>query len=213
MDEENAMDINKIIATAEALAPASPLRAGPPPPDLDSYEDTENPEVRGPWKIETITSADWALARMAELQAEADSIDEQAQKAKERIDARAASLKERIARGLGYFRYKLLEYAETHKATLLGGGKKKSRTFLHGTLGWRRRGGKLVVKEPDALRAWLVTQPVESGLYRMKVEPEMVELQRRFKEHGECPPGCDAEPDIDEPYVKVEVPEEGLVKP
>lgn len=208
-----AMNVENIIADAGSMPPAPPLRAGSVPPDLDTYEDAEDPRVKGStWRIETIQSADWALARMAELQAEAESIDALAKAAKERIEKRAELLKARVARGLDYFRYKLLEYAVTHRTAILGGSKKKSRAFIHGTIGWRKVGGRLYVTDPDALRAWLSTQTVESGLYRMKIEPEMAEIQRRFKEDGVIPPGMNMESEGEDPYVKVEPPETALAK-
>jgi phage host-nuclease inhibitor protein Gam len=206
-------DVNDIIRAAE-LAPAPPLRIGELPADLEAYEDVENPEVRGGgWKIETIQSADWALARLSELQAEADSIDEQAKAGVARIRARAEALKAKVARGIGYFEFKLLEYAETHRKAMLGGGKKKSRSFIHGTVGWRtkNKGGRLVVEDAKALEAWLVAQPVERGLFRQKIEPELRALQALFADTGEIPPGCNVEEEIDEPYVKVEAPETALV--
>ena len=202
-------DIRDIIAAAESLPPAPPLRAGTLPVDLETYEDAEDPTVKGGgWRIETIQSADWALARLAELQAEADAIDEMARAAKRRIEAKAEALNAKVARGTAYFEFKLLEYAETHRKQMLGGGKKKSRSFLCGTIGWRTKnaGGRLVVENPKVLEAWLVLQPVQAGLYRQKIEPEMRALQERFKASGEIFPGCKVEEEIDEPYVKADAP-------
>ena len=68
------------------------------------------------------------------------------------------------------------------------------------------------VTDKDALAAWLAAQPVESGLYRVKVEQEMRELQRLCSETGEVPPGTDYVPERDEFYVKANSPETAIVK-
>lgn len=205
------MDVNALIKTAETMAPADPLRAGPLPDDLATYEDSENPEVSGGWQIETIASADWALCRLAECEAEGEEIERQAEAAIKRIRERAEVLKAKVARGAGFFRYKLAVYAETHRGELLR-GKKKSREFLHGAIGWRRTGGRLRVADKDALLAWLAEQPITSGLYRMKLEPEMAAIQSAFKERGEIPPGCEIEPETDEIKITANAPETALAK-
>ena len=198
------------IHTAETMEPAGPL--DPMPPELATYEDAENPEVRGPWRIETIQSADWALARMAELQAEAEQVDAMRDAAIRRIEEKAEAMKAKIARGVSFFGFKLLEYGQRNKKALLGGGKKKSRAFLHGSIGWRtkNKGGRLAVEDAKALEAWLVLQPVDAGFYRQKIEPEMKALQAQFQADGVIPPGCRVEEEIDEPYVKAEAPERAL---
>lgn len=201
----NVLDL---IATAEHMAPAADLL----PPEIESYEDSENPEVRGRWQIDSLQSADWALARLAECEAEAAEIDRQARAAIERVKARAEEIKAKAARGAGFFRFKLTAYAETHRTALLGTGKKKSRDFLHGRIGWRAKPERIQVDDPAALEAWLLAQPVEAGLYRMKVEPEMAEIQRRFKEREEVPPGCSIKVEPESIEIKASAPETALAK-
>jgi phage host-nuclease inhibitor protein Gam len=178
---------------------------------LAGYEDDNDPTVKGAWQITTTTSADWAIQRKAECDAEAEEIDRQAEAAIARIRARADALKAKAARGAAYFTYKLAEWAERNRETLLH-GKKKSRDFIAGTIGWRKAGGRLKVNDKDALLAWLVTQPIESGLYRMAVEPEMRALQESAKRDGPIPPGCIWEPESETFYVKTEAPATTLAK-
>lgn len=193
------MSVLELVAAAEAQ------------PFAD-YRDAEDEKVTAAWAIENTVSADWAFERIAAMQREAAELDAQAKAAKARIDAKVAQLKSRIQRGIGFFEFKLLEYAERNRKALLGGGKKKSRSFVHGVLGWKSSPERLVVTDAKALEAWLATQPVESGLYRQTIAPEMKALQALFKEKGEVPPGCDIKPETDEPYVKIDAPEAALVK-
>jgi phage host-nuclease inhibitor protein Gam len=207
------MNVLDLIRTAETNEAAPPLRVGMLPEHLADYRDEEEPEIGGPgFHIMNPQTADWGLSRVAMLKAELRDIEEQARAAKERIDRRAESLKAKVQRGIAYFEFKLLEYAETHKKALLGGGKKKSRSFVHGVIGWRSSQERLEVKDAKALVAWLETQPVERGLYRTKVEPEMAAIQALYQTTGEIPPGCDIKPETDTPYVKAEAPETALVK-
>jgi phage host-nuclease inhibitor protein Gam len=205
----NVLDL---IRTAETNEPAPPLRAGEMPEALAAYEDEQDPAVRGPWAIDSLGSADWSLSRLAECEAEAAEIDRQAEAAIAKIRKRADELKAKAARGAAFFSYKLLAFAETHRATLLGSSKKKSRDFIHGRIAFRKKGGRLVVKDKDALLAWLATQPVEAGLYRMKLEPEMRAIQEQFKTAGEIPPGCDFEPEFEDVVIEANAPEAALVR-
>ena len=66
-----------LIATAEHNPPAPPLRAGPMAPEVEGYQDDTDPSVGGGWQIETLGSADWALSRLGEVEAEVAEIDRQ----------------------------------------------------------------------------------------------------------------------------------------
>jgi phage host-nuclease inhibitor protein Gam len=198
----NVLDL---IATAETYGEPSL------PEPIATYEDASDPEVRGGWQIETAASVDWALQRLAECEAEAEAVDAQADAAIARINARRDELKARAARGAGFFRFKLTEYAVGHRSALLT-GKKKSRDFVHGRLGFRQKGGRLEVRDRDALLAWLAEQPVEDGLYRMKLEPEMKAIQARFKSANEVPPGCEYTPEYEDVVIEAEAPEAALAK-
>lgn len=199
------MNVEDIIATADALGPT------PLPPEIASYEDEQDPEVRGGWEITTQTSADWALQRRAECEAEAERVEDQYQAALARLTKRRDDLIARAKRGAAFFEFKVKVWAERNRASLLK-GKSKSVPLLHGVVGWRKKGGNLKVVDRDALEAWLLAQGVESGLFRLKVEPEMREIQARLKRDGEIPPGCEYVPEFDDVYVKSEAPETALMK-
>jgi phage host-nuclease inhibitor protein Gam len=206
--EEIAMNVLDLVKTAEEMQPAAENL----PDEIAGYEDAENPEVRGGWAIENLPSADWALARLTECESESDEIDRQAKAAIQRIRTRADELKAKAAKGAGFFRHKLTEYAVRHRADLLGSGKRKSREFVHGKIAWRSKPERLVVDDPAALEAWLLAQPVEDGLYRMKVEPEMRVLQERLKSGGEVPPGCRIHLEPETITVTAAAPESALAK-
>jgi phage host-nuclease inhibitor protein Gam len=179
--------------------------------DFADYQDESDPEVRGPWKVETVQDADWALSRLGECEREAAEIALQAQAAHEAIDLRAKRLTWKAQCGAAFFTMRLLQWAYEN-LTEIHRGKKKSRDFLHGVIGTRKKGGHLVVKDKDALNAWVREQPPERGFFRVKVEPEMKALQDEYRKNGVVPPGMDVEPERDELYVKA-IPETEAIKP
>jgi phage host-nuclease inhibitor protein Gam len=181
------------------------------PEDLVDYQDEIDPEVRGPWKVENVQSADWALSRLGECEREAAEIVAQAQAAHEAIDRRAERLTLRAQRGAAFFTMRLLQWADKNP-TEIHRGKKKSRDFLHGVIGTRKKGGRLVVTDKDALTAWVREQPPERGFFRVKVEPEMKTLQDEYQKNGIVPPGMEVEPEREELYVKA-IPETEAIKP
>jgi phage host-nuclease inhibitor protein Gam len=206
---EDVMDVTELIRTAEENPPAKPLGATD---EIEAYEDDANPEVRGlAWRIPDLAAADWALRRLAECEEEAAEVDRQAAAAIEAIRARAEELKTRSERGASYFRFQLTLFAETHRADLLT-GKKKSRDFVHGRLGFRSSPERLKVADKDALEAWLAVQPVEHGLYRVKLEPEMRVLNDGLKCDGFIPPGCEVEPSRESVTIEANAPEAALMK-
>ena len=194
------MNVEELIKTAEKLSPT------PEPPEVLAYERDE-----GAWEITNQTSADWGMQRLAECEAEIAAVETQYQAALARLKARYDELVARSQRGIGYFRFKLEQWAEHNRSALLK-GKAKSVQMLHGVIGWRKSGGRLKVEDKDALAAWLSGQPIESGLYRVKIEPEMRALQDYCRQANVVPPGCVLEPERDDFYVKAEAPEEALTK-
>ena len=171
------------------------------PLETDEYQDDQDPEVRESWSVTDLGSADWALSRVAECEAESEEIEAQRVAAVAAIEARAETLKNRSARGAAFFRMKLAIWAEKNP-DMIRQGKKKSRAFLHGSIGTRKKGGKLVVVDRDALVAWIREQPPEKGLFRIKVEPEMAEIQKLYALGGEVPPGTDVDPEREELEIK-----------
>jgi phage host-nuclease inhibitor protein Gam len=202
----NVLDL---IHTAETMEPAPKPDAVPP--ELADYSDDQDLSVGAGWSIESLGSADWALSRLGECEAESREILAQAAEAKRRIDKRADALRLKAERGIAFFKFKLLGYAETHRGALLRGSK-KSHDFVHGRIGWRSKPERLVVKDEAELLAWLSAQPIELGLYRVKLEPEMKALQTLFKTQGEIPPGCDVEPSQESITITAEAPESALAK-
>jgi phage host-nuclease inhibitor protein Gam len=171
-----------------------------PAPAVPAYVDSEDDSVvSGAWAIQDTGSVDWALGRVAALKAEAEQIDAAAFNAKKRIDDRRNTLVARLQRGIDFFGGHISTYCTANKAAVLGGGKAKSRSFLNGLVGWRKKGAKLVVTDEAALKGWLIKQP-DVSLYRVKVEPEMAALQANFKANGVIPPGMEYQPEAETFY-------------
>jgi len=155
-----------------------------------AYEDDERPEVKGPWRIQSLADLDWALERLGALEAERVSVIAQGEAACKRIWDRADVLTERLGRGAAFFEAKIEEYAQGNKDALLGGGKRKSRDVLFGRVGWREHPGHIHVTDEAALKKWLAAQENES-LYRTKIVPKMFELNQLYDADGTIPPGCE----------------------
>lgn len=155
--------------------------------------------TEGAWRPETIRDVEWCLECVAESEAEVAAIEAQLADVKLRAEARAERLMENAKRRAVYFEGRAAEFAEANREDFLV-GKKKSRDFLSGRIGWRKKGGKLKVEDKDALAAWLTTQ--DAKFYRVKVEPEMSELQAHAKATGEVPPGTAWEEEHDEIYIE-----------
>ena len=183
------------------------IQAAPEP----EYEDTERPEVKGPWLPVTRVDFDWAFERLAQCQAEVDAVDEQYDAWLKRAQKRRDELKDRAMRGVHFFEGRIKLGAQAAREFLLR-GKTKTANFLHGSVSWRRLGGRLTVTDPKALAEWLATQPVESGLWRQELKAEMRALQEHAKTTGEIPPGCVWGDEFEECYVKAEPPAEALAK-
>ncbi len=175
----------------EALAAQQPV-----------YQDESDVTVRDGWAITDIGSLEWALGRVADLEDEARENAAALADAHRRLDARAAKLSERVQRGIGFFRGTILRYMEVHRHELLKGGQRKSRVLLHGSVGWRTSGARLKVLDKDALATWAAAQPVELNLYRVRVEPNMRELQAYCEAQGIIPPGTERETEHETPFVK-----------
>ena len=118
---------------------------------------------------------------------------------------------DRVRRGIAFFEAQIEKYATDNREALLGGGIKKSRKMLYGTVGWRKRPGRLVVKDPEELGKWLREQ-TDLTLYRVKIEPEMKALQENFQKNGIIPPGTEYEVDRERFYIEPVDPAEGLVR-
>jgi phage host-nuclease inhibitor protein Gam len=161
---------------------------------IESWQDEERGELRtGVWRPETDDDQEFVLRRLAECEAERDRINAAAAEAMNQIEARRALLTERAQRGIAFFTAAAVEYVERNRSRLLT-GKRKSVDFLHGSVRIRSSAERIEVTDKDALVAWLSAQPVESNLYRTKIEPALKELQERYKKDGLVPPGMDVKP-------------------
>ena len=190
-------DVRALIALAERLEPAP---AGPTL--VPEYQDDERPEVKLGWRIGSEEEADWALVKMSEHEAQIASIDRQLAATIERETRRAEMRKGSASHGVAFFESALMEYGEREKRALLGGGKKKSRTFLHGTIGWRKKGGKLTWVDEKLTLEWAKARPVEQGLFRVEYRLEKKAIQDATRAENIIPPGTELEPETDEVYVK-----------
>lgn len=188
----------KDIANIEAAQPA--------------YQDETDPTVRDGWQVENLGSLEWAMSRIADLEAERDEVQAATLDAVHRVEARGAALVQKVERGVHFFRGQVLRYIEAHRGELLKGGARKSRTLIYGTVGWRSGGGRLKAIDKDALAAWAAAQPVELGLYRVKVEPDMKAIQAYAKRTGEVPPGTEYETEHETAYVTAVQPGTTLTK-
>ena len=194
-----ALDVNRLIGAASTQTER----------EMFTIDDVGAESVDPNWKITDLQSADWALSRLAECQAEAAAIDAQAEAAIARIRQRADALKMKAAKGESFFRFKLSEYAERERSTLLH-GKKKSREFVHGKIGWRAKPERLEVTDPEALETWLRAQPIESGFARWEVKPDMKALQEHYKAAGVIPDGCSVKEASESLTVEAVAPERAL---
>lgn len=172
-----------------------------PAVDTEVYYDEQDPTVASStWRVENLGSADWALGRLKELEREIAQNEAIAAEAVRRLEARVQVLNDRAMRGVRFFRAKLLEYLLTHRAELLGTGKKKSRDLPHGRLGFRKAGGGLEVVDKEALLAWAQAQPVELELVRITEAPAIAAIKAHCEATQKVPPGMVLQPDVDEPY-------------
>jgi phage host-nuclease inhibitor protein Gam len=166
---------------------------------LDAFEGQEI--TPGLWHPTDEREANRALGYVAESEAAVLS-------AKAQLDDLIATLTARFdavvaphIRRAEFYRRGLEQYAEENKRTLLI-GKAKSRQFIAGRIAWRRKPGRLVVTDKEALQAWLSTQ--DPSLFRVALSPEMKALQEKFNRDGVIPPGTEFQPERDELSIEAE---------
>lgn len=189
---------NVLSITSGEACPAA--QAGPTL--VPEYMDDERPEVTIGWRIGSDSEADWALQKMGELEAHVAAIDLQLAATIERETRRAEGRKGSAGRGVAFFEAVIKEYGEREKRRILGTGKRKSHAYLHGTIGWRKKGGKLTWTDEAVALEWAKGRPVEQGLFRVTFALEKAAIQKLAKEEKIIPPGTELEPTIDEVYVQ-----------
>lgn len=179
------------------------------------YRDEERPDVGAdidprfgettvatPWRPESLVDVEWMLSRIRDLER---TIDENEIILRERIalmKVRTEKLNESPRSGIAFFTALIRWFSETNRDVLLKGGKSKSRKFMSGQVGWKKKPAKPVVRDAEALLAWAQAQPVESGFLRIKEEPAWDRIREHVIASGEIPPGVDVEPEEEKFEVK-----------
>jgi len=177
---------NELIDAIDSIArpAATPTYSQP------EYIDDEDSTVRTGWQIQNKSTADWALSRVAMAKANIADIEAQRDEHIRRTNERADKLIEAERRTVGFMEAHLGKWATENRDALLQGSTKKSLSFVHGSIGWRRREGRLVVVDEAALKAWLTEQD-DVTLFRVSVSPDMKNLQAHYKATGTIPPGTE----------------------
>lgn len=165
--------------------------------DTEAYEDAPAPQGEQPWSVQTLQDADWALERLADLERQIRENNELADAAIQRIRLRNSALNEKVQRGIGFFRAHLDAFAKTHRELLLGSGRKKTRELPHGSIAFRKSGGRLEVKASEDCLLWAQAQPVENGVLRIREELDKRGLNEWHARTGEVPPGCEVTPETE----------------
>lgn len=168
------------------------------------------------WRIDSIESADWALEQMADAERELEELARLEAAAIKRIKERTASLARPHENRRAYFEAQLRSYAESNRTSLLGKGKKKSKGFPNGTIGWREKKPQLVIRDKETVLAWALEREHEYPHF-IRRDPELAwaEVKKHFApgtedvngETGEAtprtpPPGTEVEPGGETFYAK-----------
>jgi phage host-nuclease inhibitor protein Gam len=184
------------MSDARSLVALAELAQGQQP-----YTDAEDTSVvEGAWAITNNQTCEWALKRAANLMLEKQEIEAAVEAAKARLDQRAAALTAKLDRGIGFFESNIAKYATENREAILGGGKKRSRTYLYGIVGWRKSAARLVVQDEHILLDWAMDGG-KVGLYRLKMEPNMAAIQELYKADGIIPPGTEVKPESEKLYI------------
>lgn len=161
--------------------------------DQQQIEQEEAP--RPDFRIQDPAELDWAMSRLAALRKEKADNDAAAEQAIARIKARRDKLNATVARGEAFFESHIAAYCHENRPKILGGGKRKARTFLHGIVRWKKTGGAPEVIDQSALLVWAQAQPFELGFLRVKEEPAWSVIKEHCKKTGELPPGVELGPE------------------
>jgi phage host-nuclease inhibitor protein Gam len=165
------------------------------------------------WQVTTKQDLEFSLQRLGELEAQVEHINKTAMLAISQVELRAQALISKVNRGIDYFEKQIAAYAEENKQALLGAGKRKTWSGLHGSVSWRKKGGRLKVVDEAAVLAW-ADQPDGRRCHIIKTTPSVDKrlLNEWFDAFGEIPDGCEVEPEREELSVSAEPPIEGLSK-
>jgi phage host-nuclease inhibitor protein Gam len=164
--------------------------------EIEVVEFDENePGWKERWKVQGLDTLDWAMRRLAESRRFIQENDAVAAAAIARIKAKTEKLNASAAHDAAFFEGVIEEYVRANRKTLIGISSKKSRSFPHGTVSFRKTGGRPVIGDKEALLAWAMSQPVEANCVRMKVEVAWDVVKASVEKTGEIPPGVDIEPE------------------
>ena len=169
---------------------------------MDTTETTtlEISETHEGWRIDGLSSLDWALGKLGAAEAELAALVELRNRAVNRLDAQVKLAGSAARHAVEYFTAQVAVYCGAHREELLT-GKKKSRALPCGTVGWRAKGGRLQVVDEDAVAAWATAQAV-AGIVTMRPVIDKAALTKHLDATGEVPPGCTLEDATDELYIK-----------
>lgn len=179
--------------------PSLKLQA-PPGWEAPDYEDNDADLAPGPheWRVTSLVDADRSLARQKQLCARKAENMALYEAAIARANAWLEKQNKGIEYGLALHRAKVEEWAQSHRAELLKGGKvgAKSRSLPNGRVGWRAKPEKFEVQNKDALAQWAIRQDpsLEHGLVDVQPRPVMAEIKRYCQSKNLIPDGVVIEP-------------------
>lgn len=172
---------------------------------VDDEEDIAVPEH---WQVTDLGGLEWCLEKLSAAAAqiaENEALGKQAiarlKVAIDKIALRVESINRPLASRATFFESKAKNYAMEHKDEFVQ-GKKKSRSFPAGSVGFRKSGGNLVLLDPAKAIAWAKRQPNALDLYAVEEKPILAALKAHCKATGEVPEGCELEPEIDEAFAR-----------
>jgi phage host-nuclease inhibitor protein Gam len=175
------------------------------PPELADYSDADVPMG---WTVSNLSSADWALSRVADYEREIAENKQLLAEGIARLKLKTDALNAKAAKSVAWFTWQLKRWALQNRPVLLKGGSKKSRALIHGTIGWRKEGGGLEVEDAEKLLAWAQKQPVEFNLVRITEEPAINVIKAWVMEGdgdpAQFPPGMKVGQAKDEFYIRAQ---------
>jgi phage host-nuclease inhibitor protein Gam len=176
--------------------------------ELLSGLDLEIPEQREralAWRIEDRPTLEWAMGVCARGEQEAEEIKREFSAVRARLDAKEEEMLSRCERSVAWIRAVAEEYARTHKKDLVLRG--QTAHLIHGEISWRKSPEKVEITDAAAALAWCQSQPIESGLVRLKPEIAKKELNAHVLSTGEIPPGVSIVPPAETITLKPAAPE------
>jgi phage host-nuclease inhibitor protein Gam len=165
------------------------------------------------WQVTTKQDLEFALQRLGELKAQVQHLETAEALAISQVQSRAHALISKVNKGIDYFEKQIAAYAEENRQTLLGTGKRKTWSGLHGSVSWRKKGGRLRVVDEKAAMEWASRWTPSNFIKETVVRKlDAASVEAHFFSTGEVPPGCEYVAERDELSISAEPPIEGLSK-